>query len=90
MEDYTPYEGEEGDFALAVAPDHLHKANISGDTYDITLPDAKADTRLHGTDFYFVAYLRNSFAWAGFPLLADYAERDEALISSLKEGLEPI
>lgn len=77
-------------YAMLIAPDHLHKANISGSTYDIMLPNARVDARLYGTDFYFVAYLRNSFAWGGFPMLADYPERDEKLIEMLKEGLEAI
>lgn len=77
-------------FAMMVAPDYLHKANISGSSYDIMLPNARADAFLHGADLHFVAYLRKSFEWAGFPMLADYPERDEALITMLKEGLEPI
>lgn len=82
---------ESGQYEMMVAPDSLHKANTSGSTYDIRLPDAKADTRLLGAgDVYFLAYLRNSFAWGGFPGLKDHPERDDKLIAFLKEGLEPI
>lgn len=82
---------ESGQYEMMVAPDSLHKANTSGSTYDIRLPDAKADTPLLGAgDVYFVAYLRNSFTWGGFPGLNDHSERDDKLIAFLKEGLEPI
>jgi hypothetical protein len=90
-EDFEETTGEPSKgFRLVVAPDALHKANYSGDTYEIHLPDAKADTRLIGTDYYFVAYLRESFAWGGFPGLKDHKDCDEKLIAMLKEGLEPI
>lgn len=79
-----------GQYEMMVAPDMDHKANFSGSTYDILLPDASADTLLHGTNKHFVAYLRHSFAWGGFPGLADYKDRDEKLLTFLKEGLEPI
>jgi hypothetical protein len=81
---------EAGTFELIVAPDIHHKANFSGSTYDVILPDSKADTMLHGTDMYFVAYLRKSFEWAGFPGLEDYDERDNQLLDMLKDGLEPL
>jgi hypothetical protein len=35
-------------FHFDCAPDALHKANISGATYDLVLPDAAADCRLRG------------------------------------------
>jgi hypothetical protein len=93
-DEFEAQTGESADrgegFSLMVAPDALHKANYSGDTYEIHLPDAKADTRLIGTDYYFVAYLRESFAWGGFPGLKDHKDCDEKLIAMLKEGLEPI
>jgi hypothetical protein len=92
FEEFEPSAEEQDSarYSLMVAPDSLHKANISGSTYDILLPNPKADARLYGTEMTFVAYLRNSFAWGGFPMLADYEERDEALIAFLKEGLELI
>jgi hypothetical protein len=79
-----------GQYELMVAPDIYHKANFSGSTYDILLPDASADTLLHGTDKHFVAYLRHSFAWGGFPGLEEHEERDEKLLTFLRAGLEPL
>jgi hypothetical protein len=95
IEAQQEYEDEEmelatGTFGLIVAPDIHHKANFSGSTYDVILPDARADTLVYGTDMYFVAYLRKSFEWAGFPGLEDYPERDEQLLDNLKAGLEPL
>jgi hypothetical protein len=77
-------------FWFMVAPDVMHKANYSGGTYDIWLPEATADVPLVGADMHFVAYLRESFAWGGFPGLKDHKDRDEKLIAFLKEDLEPI
>jgi hypothetical protein len=77
-------------FLLDVAPDRTHKANMSGDAYSVVLPDASADAYLHGTDLHFVAYLRNSFLWGGFPGLENHEGRDNALIVYLREGLEPL
>jgi hypothetical protein len=81
---------EPGTYELVVAPDSSHKANLSGGHYSIMLPDPRADTPLHGTDLYFVAYLRSSFLWGGFPDLKTHQGRDDELIAYLKEGLEPI
>jgi hypothetical protein len=93
--DYLEFEADEAEeesarYSLINAPDSLHKANISGSSYDVLLPNPKADALLYGTEMTFVAYLRNSFAWGGFPMLANYEERDEKLIEFLKEGLEAI
>jgi hypothetical protein len=53
------------------APDELHKANISGGTHDIWLPDAHADPVLLGIagrpGITLVEYLRVSVMWGGFP-----------------------
>ena len=59
-------------FNLDLAPDYLHKANISGGTpYGIELPFFGADPifviEAHGLPF--VDYLRLCFGWAGFPRL---------------------
>jgi hypothetical protein len=55
--------------ALWIAPDDLHKANISGgDPYTITVPNACADAEFefewHRTTF--VKFLRKAFEWGGF------------------------
>jgi hypothetical protein len=66
---------EEGDeegapSAITIAPDDLHKANVSGgDPYTMTFPDPRADGELiderHGV--FFVDYLRLCFEFGGFP-----------------------
>ena len=65
-------EGEEvGDpVAITIAPDDLHKANISGgDPYTMEFPNAGADGVLVGErhQLMFVDYLRLCFAYGGFP-----------------------
>jgi hypothetical protein len=62
-------EGEEGGFAIDVAPDYLHKADVSGGgPYALAVPNAAVDGILleefHETTF--VNYLRICFKWAGF------------------------
>jgi len=61
-------EDEEG--ALMLAPDDLHKSNVSGgDPYEIGVPDAAADARVLNErhDLLFVDYLRLCFRFGGFP-----------------------
>lgn len=54
-----------------LAPDELHKADISGGTHDVLLPDASADPVLLGArgrpGVTFVEYLRAAVAHGGFP-----------------------
>ncbi len=58
-------------FWYPFAPDELHKANISGQTHDLLLPDLVADPALRGVagrpGITLVEYLRVSVAWGGFP-----------------------
>jgi hypothetical protein len=63
---------DEDRFPLDLAPDYLHKADVSGDSpYSIWLPDAGVDAPwafddLHETSF--VGYLRSAILeWGGFP-----------------------
>lgn len=83
-----------GPIELPVAPDHYHKADISGgDPYSVRFPDATADPfvhdeshRLHLTD-----YLRLAFANRGFLRLHD-DEGDpqaEAWLADLRFEAEP-
>lgn len=80
---------EEG--RIPIAPDHYHKANISGGAaYEIALPDPRADAELlnepHG--LFFVDYLRLVFRHGGFP---DYAGMDRDVpkeIAILTEDLQ--
>ncbi len=65
---------------IDLAPDDLHKANISGgDPYAILVPFRGGDPRFDGEahDLPFVDYLRLSFKWAGFPGLEAHGERDD-------------
>ena len=59
-----------GDFTLDLAPDALHKADISGGPpYGMAVPNAGIDGQFlnerHQTTF--VNYLRIAFEWSGFP-----------------------
>lgn len=62
-------DGEEGGHVV-VAPDDLHKANVSGgEPYEIAVPDERADAELLNErhEVYFVEYLRLAFRFGGFP-----------------------
>src|SRR5579863_4643127 len=79
---------EEEELQLVISPDDLHKANISGDAYYITLPDARADFPFddwHKTTF--VNYLRSVFEWGGFPGWERYGNPPRKEIQELSEGL---
>jgi hypothetical protein len=58
------------DFVVPFAPDELRKANISGGTHALVVPDT-ADPVLHGVagrpGVTLVEYLRISISWGGFP-----------------------
>lgn len=58
-----------GPFILELAPDRLHKANVSGGApYGFVLPDACADGLFRAeTGMPFVEYLNSVFRGAGFP-----------------------
>jgi hypothetical protein len=78
---------------LPLAPDILHKANISGGgPYGVYVPDAAADAPLqkewHATSF--VNYLRLCVRWGGFPGLERYAHPPMELLQHLTDGLLPL
>jgi hypothetical protein len=56
---------------FVLAPDELHKANISGGTHDVLLPTADADPVIVGVNqrrgVSLVTYLRVSLGFGGFP-----------------------
>jgi len=61
---------DQGAFAIDIAPDYLHKADVSGGSpYGLAIPNPAADGLLlwepHQTTL--VNYLRIAFAWGGFP-----------------------
>lgn len=65
---------------IDLAPDYLHKANISGGSpYCILVPSFGADPLFsderHGLPF--LDYLRLAFRWAGFPGLDQHAARSD-------------
>jgi hypothetical protein len=79
------------DIQLAIAPDDLHKANVSGDAYYVKLPDACADFQFddwHKTTF--VNYLRITFQWGGFPGWERSPHPPRHEIGELSEGLLPL
>jgi hypothetical protein len=49
-EKYEEREDQDG-FSFCLAPDELHKANISGGTHDLRLPDTRADPGFPGWAF---------------------------------------
>jgi hypothetical protein len=82
-----------GGMHLWIAPDDLHKANVSGgDPYTITVPNAAADAELecewHHTTF--VGYLRKVFDWGGFPGWERAAAPPREAIAQLTRDLLPI
>lgn len=79
-------------FPFDFAPDELHKADISGATYDVMLPDSAADFRLMGAkgDPWFVAYLRRSFSLGGFPGWAGHKNAPMREIGILTKDLLPL
>jgi hypothetical protein len=86
-------EGPDGPFTLELAPDELHKANISGSTHDIELPTNDLDPVLvgvqHRPGITLVEYLRTSLlGWGGFPGF-EFEDDVPALVRELSEGLEP-
>ena len=76
----------------ALAPDDLHKDNVSGgDPYGVYLPNPAVDFALVDGrhDLHFVSYLRLAILhWGGFPGLAEREGRFEPL-GNLIAGLEP-
>jgi hypothetical protein len=88
------WEGEddnEGNFS-GLAPDDLHKDNVSGgDPYGIILPNASADFLFLNErhNLHFVPYLQLAILkWGGFPGLDGSATRFD-LLEMLRVDLEP-
>ena len=84
----------DGVYALDVAPDALHKANISGGApYGFALPSADPDpifaNEPHGLRF--TEYLRLCFRFGGFPGLERHKDRRDVrdLVAALTQDLQP-
>ena len=83
-----------GPFQLELSPDRLHKMNVSGGpSHGIELPFRGADPPFQQEDrsLPFVDYLRDCFAWAGFPHLSHHADQAAVhrFIDRMGQGLEP-
>jgi hypothetical protein len=81
-----------GPLELDLAPDYLHKANISGGApYAITVPDDTADAIFENEEHElpFVDYLRLCFEWGGFPRLqrATLSEESRRFLVGLRRDL---
>jgi hypothetical protein len=78
-------------FVLPVAPDRLHKANISGGSpYGFVLPDHSVDaTFAWDRELPFVEYLNDVFRNGGFPAAASSNE-GQGVQQSLARGLLPL
>jgi hypothetical protein len=81
-----------GYFETTLAPDNLHKENISGgDPYAVRLPEPGADFVLRNEkhNLYFVPYLRFAILrFGGFPGL-DRGDEEFDALPDLLNGLEP-
>jgi hypothetical protein len=83
-----------GPLILSLAPDYLHKANISGGApYGIRMPSEEADPLFENEEHAgtFVEYLRLCFEGGGFSRLDRVELRGQAkeFVEGLKKGLEP-
>lgn len=81
-------------YNLCLAPDSLHKANVSGsDGPHLDFAGMCKDALLRGDDWEgipFVTYLRTAFAWGGFPGLRHAVNPPRDLLDLLCEGLLPL
>lgn len=82
-----------GPYLLPLAPGRLSKAAVDHDEpYGIALPFLGADPYFDdGGGLRFVEYVRHCIAWAGFPGLAELAERPDvrAFVQTMTVGLPP-
>jgi hypothetical protein len=82
-----PELAEDG-FVFDFAPDELHKANISGATHDILLPQGIAGPVIHGVGgrpgITLVDYLRLSISWGGMPGWSFKTDQAPTVLSGLR------
>ena len=77
---------------VAIAPDALHKANVSGgDPYMIAVPSEAADAKVDGEphDVHFVEYLRIAIRWGAFPGWEQAGPDAPDELDQLRRGLIP-
>jgi len=86
--DWSAEDPNAGPFTLPLAPDRLHKANVSGgEPYGIVVPDTSVDGQFVGeTTEPFVSYLNEVFRNGGFPRLTG-SEGEVTVKAALAEGL---
>jgi hypothetical protein len=95
--DHLAWAGDErndpGPFRVPIAPDSLHKYNVSGGMwYHIVLPNPDMDAPLqaeHHADM-FVAYLRRCFRWGGLPGLEAAPHVPPSTLAFLTRDLLPL
>ena len=90
LADAEQFDADDDDRHVVIAPDDLHKANVSGgEPYEIAVPDERADGEFlnerHG--LFFVEYLRLAFRFGGFSGYEGYDRDVPAEIKMLAEGL---
>ena len=81
---------EIGPFVLEFAPDAYTKVYMSGGTYGVIVPDNSADALvlLQDRKIEFVDYLRECFAWGGFPGFKDMKPgADNGVVAKLCKDL---
>lgn len=90
-QDWTAADVNAGPFVLPLAPDRLHKENVSGgDPYGMLLPDGCVDGLFVGdATVPFVSYLNSVFENGGFPRHTDTAD-EWRLRNSLATDLLPL
>ena len=75
---------------VLISGDAETKAGYSGGTYGVRMPDGAADPPLDGAGSTLVGHLRQAIAHGGFAGFAKIADRPEAMLRALTDGLEPI
>lgn len=89
--DRKAFDPDERAFGAQIAPDSLHKDNVSGGLpYEILLPNAAIDGELsnEGSGLYFVEYLRQALDWGGFPGFASDPDGMPAWLDKLSERVD--
>jgi hypothetical protein len=89
--EWSAHDPDAGPFQLDLAPDRLHKENVSGDgPYGIVVPDANADGLFVGeTTMPFVPYLNWVFLRGGFPFMTGRID-GLRITDALAEDLLPL
>jgi hypothetical protein len=78
-------------FTLELSPDDLHKANISGASYDMESRSPCGDAVFGDWhEVTFVEYLRAAFQWGGFPGWERYPDAPVEELNFLAKDLLPI